>query len=148
MVDMSLARSFYHEGDNFSMSDYDSIIRQVIEEARTIPPCTVTKEARQAVEALLYSLPQFAATAEQAEGLEAVLARQKIARIKAALEYISGDPYYTTIPSKYIHRITDRAAAAICYCDKTNVWRNRNRLLDLLALRLFGVSAWEETRSL
>lgn len=148
MVDMSSTRSFYHEGGSFSMSDYDAFIQQYAEDTNPIPPCTVTKEARQEVEALLYRLPKLATEAEQAEGLAALRARQEVERIKAALENISGDPYYSVIPAKYIHRITDRAAAAVCCCEKTNVWRNRNRLLDLLTLRLLGVSAWEITRSL
>lgn len=129
------------------MRDYDAIIQQVVESMNPIPPCIVSKEARQAVEALLYRLPQLSAAAEIAKGLEAMLARQKVAKIKAALEYVRGDPYYTVIPAKYIHRVTERAAAAVCFCDQSNVWRNRNRLLDILALRLFGVSAWEETRN-
>lgn len=97
---------------------------------------------------MLYGLPQLSENVEQLQGLEAVLVRMEIERIRAALILISGDPYYAVIPAKYIHRVADRTAAAMLYCEKTSIWRNRIRLLDLLAIRLLGVSAWEETRSL
>lgn len=148
MEDINLLSVFYHEGGWLYVSDFNAIVQQVLEKTNSIPPCTVTKEARQKIEAMLYGLPKLAKNMEQAEGLEAELARMEAKRIKAALTFINQDPYYTVIPAKYIHRVADRKVAAILYCEKTSIWRNRNRLLDLLAIRLLGVSAWEETRNL
>lgn len=68
-------------------------------------------------------------------------------RGKKALQVISRDPYYPLIPAKYFQGAKERTAAALCACDKATVWRNRTRLLDVLALSLFGVSAWDKTRS-
>lgn len=134
-----------YEGDNFTMSYFDIIMQQAV---NSIPPCTVKKEARKKIENMLYGLPQLSENVEQLQGLEAVLVCMEIKRIRAALTLISGDPYYAVIPAKYIHGVADRTVAAMLYCEKTSIWRNRIRLLDLLAIRLLGVSAWEETRSL
>lgn len=130
------------------MSDFNAIIQEALVETNPIPPCAITKEARRKIEAMLYGLPELVEDMERAEGLEAELARMEARRMKAALTFISQDPYYTVIPAKYIYRVADRKVAAMLYCEKTSIWRNRNRLLDLLAIRLLGVSAWEETRNL
>lgn len=130
--------------DNQSIS---AIIRQVVEATSPVPPCTVTAEARRAVERRLYALPQLCEKLEQAGGQEAVEIAQEIDSIKRALRAISRDPYYPLIPAKYFQGAKDWTAAALCVCDKTTVWRNRTRLLDVLALHLFGVSAWDRTKN-
>jgi hypothetical protein len=130
------------------MNSIGSMIQKAVDEMNPIPPCAVTKEARQEAEAMLYDLPRLCEEAERAGGVDAALVHSKIARIKAALEYVSNDPLYKIIPAKYFHRATDRATGSICCCEKTTVWRNRRRILDVLALRLLGVSAWEKTKNL
>ena len=122
--------------------DIEKIIRQAVERANPIHPCIVTKRARKEVVKKLQHLPRLCEDLEQAEGLEALLISQEIHRIKMALESISQDPYYSLIPARFFHGATERLSAKICACDETTAWRNRERLLDALAIRLFGVGAW------
>lgn len=124
-----------------------AIIQQVVEATSFIPPSTVTAGARRAVERRLYALPQLCERLEQTSDQDAVAITQEIDSIKQALQVISRDFYYPLIPAKYFQGAKERTAAALCACDKATVWRNRNRLLDVLALSLFGVSAWDRTRS-
>ncbi len=122
-------------------------IRQAAEKANPIPPNTVTDGARRAVERRLYDLPRLCEKLEQASGPETVAITQEIDSIKRALQAISRDPYYPLIPAKYFQGAKERTASALCACNIATVWRNRTRLLDVLALRLFGVSAWDRTRN-
>ena len=125
----------------------DELIRQAVREMAHIQPCEVTAGARKAVEAKLRKLPELCEALEQAEGLEAVLLAHEVKKIKRVLESISDDPYYQAIPAKYFQGAKDRTAAILCACDKATVWRNRSRLLDILAFRLFGVDTWDETKT-
>lgn len=124
-----------------------AIIQQAVEATSFIPPSIVTAGARRAVERRLYDLPRLCERLEQASGQEAEPITQEIDSIKQALQIVSQDPYYPLIPAKYFQGAKERTAAALCACDKATVWRNRTRLLDVLALSLFGVSAWDRTRS-
>jgi len=125
----------------------EASIRRAVEETTPIPPNMVTDGARRAAEIRLYNLPRLCEKLEQASGPETVTITQEIDRLKKALQTVSRDPYYPLIPAKYFQGAKERTAAALCACDKATVWRNRTRLLDVLALRLFGVSAWDRTRS-
>ena len=124
----------------------DAMIQQAVDESRFVNPCIVTDDARKSTEEILYSLPGLCEKLEEAEGLEALILSLEVARIKKALEAIQQDPYYLLIPAKYFQGAKERTSAAICACDKATVWRNRKRLLDDLALQLFGVSAWGEMK--
>ena len=110
-------------------------------------PSIVTAGARRAVERRLYALPRLCEKLEQARDQDAAAITQEIDSIRWALQVISRDPYYPLIPAKYFQGAKERTAAALCACDKATVWRNRARLLDVLALSLFGVSAWDRTRN-
>lgn len=123
------------------------IIQQAVEATAFIPPSTVTAGASRAVERRLYDLPWLCEKLERASGQEAETIIQEIDSIKRTLQAVSRDPYYPLIPAKYFQGAKERTAAALCACDKSTVWRNRTRLLDALALSLFGVSAWDRTRS-
>lgn len=122
-------------------------IRRAVEETSPIPPSIVTAEARRSVEVMLYRLPRLCEELERAGTEEIPLVAGKIERIKQALKTISHDPYYMLVPAKYFQEAKERTAAAICACDMATVWRNRTRLLNVLALCLFGVSAWDRTRN-
>lgn len=111
-------------------------------ETRSILQCIVTGKARKKVEQALYELPALCEELERAEGLEALLISHRISRIKAVLESVSKDPYYNIIPAHYFQGAKERTVAALCNCDKSTVWRNRTRLLDVMALHLLGVDAW------
>lgn len=125
----------------------DELICRAVQEMGYIQPYEVTAGARKAVKAKLQKLPELCEALEQAEGLEAVLLTHEVKKIKRVLESISDDPYYQAIPAKYFQGAKDRTATILCACDKTSVWRNRNRLLDILAFRLFGVDAWDEMKT-
>lgn len=124
-----------------------AIIQQVAEATSFIPPSAVTVGARRGVERRLYDLPRLCERLERTCDQEAEAITKEIDSIKQALQVISRDPYYPLIPAKYFQGAKERTAAALCACDKATVWRNRTRLLDVLALSLFGVSAWDRTRS-
>ncbi len=124
-----------------------AIIQRAVEITSFIPPSTVTAGARRAVERRLYNLPRLCEKLEQANNQETPAITQEIDNIRQALLVVSRDPYYPLIPAKYFHGAKERTAAALCACDSATVWRNRTRLLNVLALSLFGVSAWDRTRS-
>ena len=129
--------------DNRRISD---VIRQAVEASSPIPPTIVTPGARRAVERRLYALPRLCEKLEQASDQDAAAITQEIDSIRWALQVISRDPYYPLIPAKYFQGAKERTAT-LCACDKATVWRNRARLLDVLALSLFGVAAWDKART-
>lgn len=123
-------------------------IRETQEANKAVNPllyCSISPELVRSVEARLYALPELCERVETAAGIEAVLLNLEISRLKAALSSISNDPYYPLIPAKYFSRATDKTAAVLASCDKSTLWRNRKRLLEALALRLYGVSVWSKT---
>lgn len=58
-----------------------------------------------------------------------------------ALASIRDDPYYLAVDGKYIQRLGDNEIAEKIPCDPATVWRNRKRLVQRLAVRLYGVDA-------
>ena len=75
--------------------------------------------------------------------LEAAIAAtsHELEAIEKALASIRGDPYYLAVDGKYIQRMNDEEIAEKIHCDPTTVWRNRKRLIQRLAVRLYGVDA-------
>ena len=75
--------------------------------------------------------------------LEATIAatRHELEALGKALASIESDPYYLTVAGKYIERMTDGEIAEEIPCDTTTVWRNRKRLVQRVAVRLYGVEA-------
>lgn len=75
--------------------------------------------------------------------LEASIAAtsHELEAIEKALASIRDDPYYLAVDGKYIQRMTDEEIAEQIHCDPTTVWRNRKRLIQRLAVRLYGVEA-------
>lgn len=58
-----------------------------------------------------------------------------------ALDTISDDEYYQTVTGRYITNQTDEEVAALVPCDTSTVWRNRKRLVQKLAVWLYGAEA-------
>lgn len=58
-----------------------------------------------------------------------------------ALDTISGDEYYQTVTGRYIEDRSDEEVAALIPCDTSTVWRNRKRLVQKLAVWLYGAEA-------
>lgn len=65
----------------------------------------------------------------------------EVETIEKALAAIESDPYYLTVTGKYIDHLTDEEIAGKIPCDTTTVWRNRKRLVQRLAVRLYGSDA-------
>lgn len=75
--------------------------------------------------------------------LEATIASDEfeIATMERALTTISGDEYYLTVTGRYIENLPDEEVAAKIPCDTSTVWRNRKRLVQRLAVWLYGAEA-------
>lgn len=77
--------------------------------------------------------------------VEALLARNRLAakRIDRAVASLAGDPYYELLHLKYAERLPEEEIAERLCCDPSTVRRNKNRLLERLAIVFFGVDALE-----
>ena len=75
--------------------------------------------------------------------LEANIAstRHELEVLEKALVSIQDDPYYLTVAGKYVEWIQDSEIADKISCDTTTVWRHRKRLIQRVAVRLYGVEA-------
>ncbi len=71
--------------------------------------------------------------------------RREVRRVERALELIAEDPYATVIKSFYFGRLKDSIIAQRLCCDRATVYRNRKRLVEIMAHRLYGAFAqgWE-----
>lgn len=74
--------------------------------------------------------------------LEASIAatEYEIETLERALSRIADDPYYRTVTGRYIDAISDEEIAEDIPCETTTVWRNRKRLVQRLAVWLYGVT--------
>ena len=97
-----------------------------------------------------YSVPRSGVRLTPEEILEAVVidleaaiaaTRHELEALDKALASIRDDPYYLAVDGKYIQRLTDEEIAEQIHCDPTTVWRNRKRLVQRVAVRLYGVEA-------
>lgn len=66
---------------------------------------------------------------------------EEVATIDNALKYIAGDEYAEVIPMLYFMGRTPEEIAEDLHCEKTTVFRNRKRLVNRLAVRLYGADA-------
>lgn len=75
--------------------------------------------------------------------MEATIASDEyeIEAMEKALAQISGDEYYVTVTGRYIDDLPDDRVAELIPCDTTTVWRNRKRLVQRLAVWLYGAEA-------
>ena len=127
----------------------DKVVKKCIQASATsnspLDRCTVTKEARKAVEDALRSLPDICEKLERVEGFEALLIDQQIRQIKTALEAVSGEDDYSLLLAKYLENASMRELAHIGYCDMATTWRKISPILETLAIRLFGVFAYRQS---
>ena len=65
----------------------------------------------------------------------------EIETIETALSTIAADPYYMTVYGRYVLSLSDDDIAAEIPCDPATVWRNRKRLVQRLAVYLYGAAA-------
>lgn len=75
--------------------------------------------------------------------MEATIAADEyeIERMEKALSIIAGDEYALTVTGRYIEGLTDEEIAEAIHCDTSTVWRNRKRLVQRLAVWLYGAKA-------
>lgn len=75
--------------------------------------------------------------------LEATIAADEyeIECVEKALTAIEADTYYETVKGKYIDGRSDEQIAETIPCDYTTVWRNRKRLVQKVAVMLYGAQA-------
>ena len=67
--------------------------------------------------------------------------QHEIKVIDTALAPLKSDPYFRVIPGKYFEGFNDNELAAELFCDPSTVRRNRSKLVNRLAIRLYGVDA-------
>ena len=75
--------------------------------------------------------------------LEAKIASDKyeIDALQGALRTVNEDEYYPVIPGRYFNNLPDDAVADELHCDTSTVWRNRKRLVQRMAVWLYGAEA-------
>lgn len=61
--------------------------------------------------------------------------------MEKALSIIQDDEYYITVTGRYLEDIPDDQVAEMIPCDTSTVWRNRKRLVQRLAVWLYGAAA-------
>lgn len=75
--------------------------------------------------------------------MEATIAADEyeVETLERALNVISEDAYYKTVTGRYMEDLSDEAVAEAIPCDTSTVWRNRKRLVQRVAVRLYGAEA-------
>ncbi len=75
--------------------------------------------------------------------VEALLTRNRLAakRIDRAVNSLSDDPYFALLQLKYTDCLPEETIAERLCCDPSTIRRNKNRLLERLAIIFFGVDA-------
>lgn len=73
--------------------------------------------------------------------MEALLVRNRLAvkKIDKAVSFLSEDPYYDILRLKYFDGMAEEEIAEQLCCDPSTVRRNKNRLLERLAVIFFGI---------
>lgn len=61
--------------------------------------------------------------------------------MERALAVVADDEYYPTVSGRYIEKLPDERVAEIIPCDASTVWRNRKRLVQQIAVWLYGADA-------
>lgn len=86
-------------------------------------------------------LPQLSAAARA--DLEAVMATDgaEIEKLDHALATCARDAYYQTVTGRYFDGLDDDWVAELLGCDTSTVWRNRKRLVERIAVWLYGAAA-------
>ena len=67
--------------------------------------------------------------------------RAELKEMTAALETVKKDEYYKLIPLIYFEKRHRDEVEREMNCDKTTVWRNKKRLLNVLNVSLYGADA-------
>ena len=75
--------------------------------------------------------------------MEATIAadQYEIDAMERALSVIKDDDYYMTVIGRYLEDLPDERVAELIPCDTSTVWRNRKRLVQRMAVWLYGADA-------
>lgn len=75
--------------------------------------------------------------------MEATIAadQYEIDAMEKALDVIKDDDYYLTVTGRYLEDLPDEQVAELIPCDTSTVWRNRKRLVQRIAVWLYGADA-------
>lgn len=75
--------------------------------------------------------------------LEAVITTDgaEIEKLDHALAACAEDAYYQTVTGRYFEGLDDEQVAELLRCDTSTVWRNRKRLVQRIAVWLYGAAA-------
>ena len=75
--------------------------------------------------------------------LKAIIAtdEHEIATVRRALEEFKEDPYFITVTGKYIDRYEDADIANKLGCSGVQVWKQRTRIVQSIAIMLYGADA-------
>lgn len=75
--------------------------------------------------------------------MEATIAadQYEIDAMEKALSVIKDDEYYMTVIGRYLEDLPDERVAELIPCDTSTVWRNRKRLVQRMAVWLYGADA-------
>jgi DNA-directed RNA polymerase specialized sigma24 family protein len=66
---------------------------------------------------------------------------EEIETVKNALVQIESDPYYPAVKGRYMENQSDKEIAEQLYCDERTVRRHRSRLVQIVAIQLYGADA-------
>lgn len=66
---------------------------------------------------------------------------RELSRLDDALDAVGGDYYTAAVKMRYFDRETDEYIAEKLSCDVSTVRRNRKRIVNRMAVRLYGVVA-------
>ena len=67
--------------------------------------------------------------------------QHEVETMEKALSTIQDDEYYITVTGRYLEGLPDERVADMIPCDISTVWRNRKRLVQRLAVWLYGSAA-------
>ena len=96
------------------------------------------------------SITRFSKSSTRMDPVEAIIKdkqaciesdQHEVDVLEEALEIIKPDPYYESVSGRYFEGLDNEAIAESLGCDATTVWRNRQRLIKSLSVRLYGTAA-------
>lgn len=116
--------------------------RERLEEIKTYGPRSRSKSITRFGKSSVRLTPEEILEAVVTD-MEATIAADEyeIECIEKALSIISDDEYIKTVTGRYIEGLTDEEIAEAIHCDTSTVWRNRKRLVQRLAVWLYGAKA-------
>ncbi|WFD09954.1 hypothetical protein [Tepidibacter hydrothermalis] len=134
----------------YNYPKFENVLKSKLEEIETIEKEGISKRSKSFVqwsssnnydnsneyEKSMNAIQKIKASIVQIEGY--------ISQIDAALNIIKDDPYYELIPMKYFEGQTREDIAYYFEVDVKTIDRHKNRLVNLLKIRLFSDECIEE----